>query len=215
MSLIVLEGIDGSGKTTQAKALRGWLDAEGIPFRALDFPRYHEPSGALVKQYLSGAFGNKPEDVNPYAASAFYAVDRAASYLESWKAPYLAGELFVTDRYTTSNAVHQASKLPRDERPAFFEWLFDFEYNRLGLPAPDMVLLLDMPVSLAGRLINNRRGAGDIHEDDGLYLTRCREAAVQAAELYGWRTVRCADGGAPRPEGDISRDIISAVKAIL
>ena len=215
MSLIVLEGADGSGKTTQAKALRGWLNARGAPYRALDFPRYGKPSGALVEQYLGGAFGGSPGDVNPYAASVFYAADRVASYLEDWKTGWLAGELFITDRYTTSNAIHQASKLSEGERPAFFEWLFDFEYARLGLPPPDLVLFLDMPPALAERLMKRRGGAGDIHESDKDYMRRCYESGLQAAGLYNWRVIRCeGENGAPRPEQDIHNDIISAVRAL-
>ena len=108
--LIVIEGTDGSGKSTQFKRLTDRLSAKGIPFRQLVFPRYSEPSSALIRMYLGGEFGTNPSDVNSYAASAFYAVDRYASYKQDWGQWYENGGLILSDRYTTSNAVHQAAK---------------------------------------------------------------------------------------------------------
>ena len=138
-TLIVLEGIDGSGKSTQYRRLCQHMTALGKPFHSVVFPRYDQDSSALVRLYLSGAFGTKPDDVNAYAASAFYAVDRFASYRLDWKPAYEAGGLILADRYTTSNACHQGSKLPDSELPAYFDWLYDFEYHRLELPRPDLV----------------------------------------------------------------------------
>ena len=130
--LIVFEGVDGSGKSTQYKMLCKKLTDRGIPFRNLVFPRYSEPSSALIRMYLAGEFGDKPGDVNAYAASAFFAVDRYASFVQDWREYYRSGGLIVTDRYTTSNAVHQAGKLPPEERGEFLRWLSEFEYDRLG-----------------------------------------------------------------------------------
>ena len=179
--LIVLEGTDGSGKSTQLELLCQRLQKEGVPFYRLVFPRYTEPSSALVRMYLCGEFGTHPSDVNPYAASTFYAVDRYASYRRDWKTIYESGGLLVADRYTTSNAIHQAAKLPQGERETFFEWLFDFEYGKLGIPAPDLVLFLDMPTENSIQLLRNRQRTtgtqGDIHEIDGSYLALCRETA--------------------------------------
>ena len=147
--LIVFEGTDGSGKSTQFKLLCQRLDQEGVPFRRLVFPQYQEPSSALLRMYLNGEFGSHPSDVNPYAASTFYAVDRYASWKKVWGDYYQAGGLVLSDRYTTSNAVHQASKLPEDQWEGFFQWLFDFECSKLGLPFPDQVFYLDMPTQRA------------------------------------------------------------------
>ena len=143
--LIVIEGTDGSGKSTQFKLLTQRLQAQQQDFRRLVFPRYSEPSSALIRMYLGGEFGTKPADVNAYAASAFYAVDRYASYKQDWGHWYEDGGLVLSDRYTTSNAVHQASKEPPEVRPAFLKWLYEFEYDKLGLPRPDLTIYLDVP----------------------------------------------------------------------
>ena len=111
-TLIVIEGTDGSGKSTQFQQLRQRLEREQVAFRNVVFPRYQEESSALIRLYLNGAFGTRPGDVNPYAASSFFAVDRYASYRQDWGDWYEQGGLVLCDRYTTSNAVHQGSKLP-------------------------------------------------------------------------------------------------------
>ena len=131
--LIVIEGTDGSGKSTQFRLLTQRLENENIAFQKIVFPQYSEPSSALIRMYLGGEFGTNPSDVNAYAASSFYAIDRYASYKKIWGQWYEQGGLVVCDRYTTSNAVHQASKEPEDRRQEFLKWLYDFEYDRLGL----------------------------------------------------------------------------------
>ena len=136
MSLIVLEGLDGSGKGTQTKRLYESVEKKG-PVRRLSFPNYASPSSALVKMYLQGDFGSRPEDVNAYAASAFYAVDRYASYQMDWRRDYEAGVLLLADRYATSNLVYQLAKLPREEWPGYLRWAEDFEYEKLGIPRPE------------------------------------------------------------------------------
>ena len=148
--LIVFEGTDGTGKSTQFALLTKRLQSENIPFRRLQFPQYLEPSSALIRMYLNGEFGDDPNSVNAYAASTFYAVDRYASYQRVWKDDYAAGGLILSDRYTTSNAVHQGGKLEGAAREEFFSWLYDLEFNRMGLPKPDLVLYLDvdLPTSL-------------------------------------------------------------------
>ena len=122
--LLVLEGLDGSGKATQAKLLAAHLAGSGRRVMEVTFPDYESDSSALVKMYLSGQFGSRPDDVNPYAASSFYAVDRYASYKTKWGSFYEAGGIVIADRYTTSNAVHQCSKLPPDQWDGFLRWAF-------------------------------------------------------------------------------------------
>ena len=158
--LIVIEGTDGSGKSTQFKALTQRLSQEGKEFKTLVFPQYNEPSSALIRMYLGGEFGEKPSDVNAYAASAFYAVDRYASYKKGWGQWYENGGLIVSDRYTTSNAVHQASKEPIDAQGEYLRWLYEFEYDRLGLPRPDLTIYLDVPTEYTEKLLRGR-GCGD------------------------------------------------------
>ena len=195
--LIVVEGTDGSGKSTQFHLLCQRLEEQGTSFRRLVFPQYQEPSSALIRMYLGGEFGSHPSDVNPYAASTFYAVDRYASLRKVWGEEYQKGSLILSDRYTTSNAVHQGSKLSFEEQPAFLDWLFDFEYNKLGLPVPDLVIYLDMPTHQALKLLRAREASthtqGDIHEVDPDYLAHCRETALRAADRYGWQLVPCTD----------------------
>jgi dTMP kinase len=201
--LIVLEGLDGSGKSTQLALLRDWLAARGAPPVTIKLPDYEDGSSLLVRQYLAGRFGNQPGDVNAYAASLFYAVDRYANYRLKWAGEYAAGKIILADRYTTSNAYHQATKLPPEEWPAFFAWLEDTEYGKLGIPKPDLVFYLDMPLAISRRLISERyRGdeaRRDIHEADFAYLTRCREAALAAAGAMGWQAVACAAPGSDTP----------------
>lgn len=217
--LIVFEGTDGSGKSTQFELLAKRLEAEQTGFQRLRFPQYEEPSSALIRMYLGGAFGDDPEAVNAYAASTFYAVDRYASYQCVWKDYYQGGGLVVSDRYTTSNAVHQGSKVPEGERAEFFRWLYDLEYDRMGLPRPDLVVLLDMPVELSEQLMRKReKSAGthaDIHERDEDYLKKCRDVALHAAKYYGWRTVSCAKDGAIRGVEDIHEEVYAIVKSCL
>ena len=217
--LIVFEGTDGSGKSTQFSLLTRRLEARGVDFRTMVFPQYTEPSSALIRMYLGGAFGDDPEAVNAYAASTFYAVDRYASYQCVWKDYYQGGGLVVSDRYTTSNAVHQGSKVPEGERAEFFRWLYDLEYDRMGLPRPDLVVLLDMPVELSEQLMRKREQStgthADIHERDEDYLKKCRDVALHAAKYYGWRTVSCAKDGAIRSVEDIHEEVYAIVKSCL
>lgn len=217
-TLIVIEGTDGVGKSTQFARLCERVQAEGVPFRRLVFPQYEEESSALIRMYLAGEFGKKPGDVNPYAASAFYAVDRYASWKKVWQDWYQSGGLVLADRYTTSNAVHQTSKLT--EEGPFLDWLRDFEYDKLGLPEPDLVLLLDLPTDRSEAMLRRResetRTNGDIHERDSAYLAACRTAARKVAALWGWKTISCLDqAGEMRSIEDIHEEIWQAVYPLL
>ena len=211
-TLIVFEGTDGSGKSTQFKLLCDRLHAQGTQFQRLVFPQYSEPSSALLRMYLGGEFGSRPSDVNAYAASTFYAVDRYAAWHKVWGTSYEAGELVLSDRYTTSNAVHQGGKLSEAEQPAFFDWLSDFEHQKLGLPQPDAVIYLDMPTERSVQLLRMREAAthtkADIHEVDTEYLALCRQTALRAAGHYGWQRISCVDEqGQIRPIKDIHQEI--------
>lgn len=217
--LIVFEGTDGSGKATQSGLLCQELTRRGVPYRKLTFPRYQEESSALVRLYLGGAFGQKPGDVNAYAAAAFYSVDRYASYKQDWGSYYEQGGLLIADRYTTSNAVHQTSKLPPEQQRPFVDWLFDFEYQKLGLPAPDRVLYLDLPTELSEQMMRRREAAththADIHEQDEAYLKSCREAAREIVKDCGWTVIHCARDDAPRTVEDIHNEVYKTVKSLL
>lgn len=213
--LVVLDGLDGSGKSTQLDRLQEYFTQNHINYRQISFPDYGQPSSALVSMYLRGEFGDAADAVNAYAASSFYAVDRYASYKKFWEEDYQAGRLILAARYTTSNVIHQMGKLPREEWDAYLAWLQDYEYGLLGLPRPDRVIFLDMPLEISQRLLSSRYEGDetkkDIHERDLRYLQTCRESALYAAEKMGWSLVSCGENGQPLPIDTISERLIALV----
>ncbi|MBQ2266337.1 MAG: deoxynucleoside kinase [Clostridia bacterium] len=216
--LIVLEGLDGSGKSTQLDLLPENLKKAGIDCKKVSFPDYDNPSSTLVKMYLAGDFGKKPGDVNAYAASTFYCVDRYASFKANWGEYYLDGGTIVSGRYTTSNAVHQCSKLPENEWEDFLNWLYDFEYNKVAIPKPDKVIFLDMPIEVSQKLLSKRyegdEGKKDIHEKDTEYLDRCRKAAIFTAKFSNWDIIPCSENGEARTIEAIAEDVLNSVLEI-
>ncbi|HCA04970.1 MAG TPA: thymidylate kinase [Ruminococcaceae bacterium] len=217
--IIVIEGLDGSGKATQTKILAEKLEARGLKVRKLEFPDYSNPSSSLVKMYLGGQFGSKPEDVNAYAASAFYAVDRVASFLQFWKEDYQNGAVILSDRYATSNIIYQMAKVSDDERDSFISWQSDFEYEKLGLPKADAVIYLDVDPDVSQKLMERRyqgdNSKKDLHESNLKFLLSCRKSALYAAEKCGWQIINCCSDGEIRPIDDISSDIEKIVDKIL
>lgn len=211
--IIVIEGLDGSGKSTQIEYLKNKLSGQNVC--QIKLPDYDSDSSALVKMYLRGDFGKKPEDVNAYAASAFYAVDRYANFKMKWKNNYDKGDIIISDRYTTSNAYHQATKISKEDRAEFFYWLEDFEYGLMGIPEPDAVIFLDMPIEISQKMMSKRyegdESKKDIHESNLDYLYKCRDAALDAAREMGWFVVQCSDGNEPRTIDDIGNEIFSIV----
>ena len=217
--LIVIEGTDGSGKSTQFRLLTERVAAEGHTFQKLVFPQYAEDSSALIRMYLRGEFGNKPSDVSAYAATAFFAVDRYASYKKVWGQWYEDGGLILSDRYTTSTAVHQASKEPEEKQGEFLKWLYEFEYEKLGLPCPDLVIYLDVPTDFTEKMMRGREAAtnttADIHEQDMEYLATCRRTGRAAADFYHWTVIDCVKDGTMRSIEDIHEEIYRHVAAYL
>lgn len=213
--LIVIEGLDGSGKSTQEELLKEKLSKLNININCIKLPNYSDPACEPVKMYLAGRFGDKPSDVNAYAASAFFAVDRFVSYNCYWKEAYQNGEVFLADRYTTSNAYHQLTKTPEAEWDAYLEWLEDFEYGKMGIPKPDAVIYLDMPVEISQKLMSGRYNGDetkkDIHEKDVEYLNACRKAADYACRKLGWTRIICGENGEPLPKETISERVLEAV----
>ena len=213
--LIVLEGIDGSGKSAQYRHLCQRMENDRIAYNHIVFPRYDKESSALIRLYLGGAFGTHPSDVNAYTASAFYAVDRFASYRDDWGKIYEDGGLILSDRYTTSNAVHQGSKLPDAELPAFFSWLADLEYNKMELPEPDLVIYLDVDLETSRRRMRRREEKNhtqaDIHEMDSDYLARCLRTADMACEHYGWTRIAFMKDGQERDVDEKNAEIYDII----
>ena len=209
--LFVLEGLDGSGKSTQFERLDEILTEKNVSHKAISFPDYEQPSSSLVKMYLAGEFSKNAADVNAYAASSFYAVDRYASYKKFWENDYNSGKLILAARYVTSNCIYQMVKLDKSQWSGYIDWLCDYEYSRLGLPKPDKVVFLDMPVDVSQKLMAERYGGNeqkkDIHESNVAFLNMCREAAFFSAEKLGWEILPCSSGGKPIDRDTITSDL--------
>ena len=210
--IIVLDGLDGCGKTTQFELLRDKLIEMNVPMQAVSFPEYDKPSAALVKMYLGGDFADSPDGVNAYAASSFYAVDRYASYKLYWEKAYTEGKLILASRYTTSNAIHQMGKLPKEQWDEYLSWLEEYEYGKLGLPKPDCVIFLSLPLEISQKLLSERYDGDeekkDIHEADLSYLEHCRKSAEYAAEKLGWHVIDCSENGRKRSIESIHSELI-------
>jgi dTMP kinase len=212
--LIVIEGVDGSGKQTQSEKLYQTLLAQGEKVRKVQFPDYDSESSALVKMYLRGDFGKDPDDVSAYVASSFFAVDRYASFNLGWKDFYNSGGIVIADRYTTANMVHQASKIrDRNERVKFLDWLYDLEFNIYKIPVPDLIFFLDVPPDVSKELTKARKNKitgeeqKDIHESDEKHLLMSYSNAHFVADRYGWEKVMCAVHGKMRPVEDIFEEV--------
>lgn len=214
--IIVIEGLDGSGKATQTDLLYKKLLEQGKNVKKLTFPCYESESSALVRMYLGGELGSNPDSVNPYQASAFYAVDRVASFLKDWKSDYENGTIFLCDRYSTSNAIYQLSKLNESEYEDFLNWLNDFEHNKLGIPRADYVVYLDMPTEVSQKLMSKRykgdEGKKDIHEKNEDFLKKCRMASSYCAKALNWDVVLCAEKGEPKTIEEIANEVYSKVE---
>lgn len=209
--LVAIEGIDGSGKQTQTALLSETLAGRGLKVATVSFPQYGQPSAALVEQYLSGALGDDPSAVNAYAASSFFAMDRFVSYLSSWKRLYEESDVLIADRYVTSNAIHQCAKMPREQWESFGDWLFDYEYGKLGLPEPDSVIYLHLDLETSQRLLAQRYAGQehgrDIHERDADFLSRSHAAGEFCCDRYGWQRIECEEKGTLRSKADVAQEI--------
>jgi len=217
--VIVIEGSDGSGKATQTKALFERLSGEGRRIKKVEYPNYGSNSSALVKMYLNGEFGSSPNDVNAYAASSFYAVDRYASFKKEWEDFYQKGGIVIADRYTTSNMIHQASKIEDDaERESFLDWLWDYEFVKIGLPVPDCVIFLDVDPSCSIKLMEKRINKingfeeKDIHEKDAAFLRQSYISSCKVAKKYNWIRISCIEAGRLRTVEDIHEEIYAIIK---
>lgn len=216
--IIVIEGLDGSGKSTQFEIVDKLLTNKNIPHKSISFPDYDNPSSALVKMYLSGEFSKNAADVNAYAASSFYAVDRYASFKLYWEEAYNSGNLILASRYVTSNAIYQMVKCEKSEWDNYLEWLFEYEYDKLSLPRPDSVIFLDMPISVSQKLLSDRYNGDenkkDIHEINVDFLERCREAALYTAKKFNWNIIKCSDGENPLSLETITDEIMKIINLL-
>ncbi len=214
--LIIIEGLDGCGKSTQTALLEKYFSNRGIDFKKIKLPDYDSPSSTLVNMYLKGEFGSNADDVNAYAAGAFYAVDRFASYKLNWGRDYENGTLILADRYATSNLIYQMEKIDKFKWDEYLDWSSDFEYNKIGIPKPDLVIFLDMPIEISQRLMSTRyygdESKKDVHEANIEFLNKCRTSALYAAQKQGWKIIECSDGSAPLPIDVIHNKIVDLVE---
>jgi len=217
--LIVIEGLDGCGKATQTKLLTQGLSERGLKVKHVSFPNYDNPSSSLVRMYLNGCLGSSPDDVNAYAASSFYAVDRYASFKQFWQKDYENGTIILADRYSTSNAIYQLSKVAEGERQTFLNWLEFYEYTQLQLPKPDAVIYLDMPIEVSQALLTQRykgdNSKKDLHESNFSFLQQCRKSALYSAKEQNWNVIRCYADNKPRQIDAIHSDIMCLVEKLL
>lgn len=217
--LIIIEsGSDASGKATQTRKLYERLSSEGYNIRKVEYPNYDSESSALVKMYLRGDFGKNASDVDPYVSSTFFAADRYASYKTEWEEFYNQGGIVIADRYTTSNMVHQASKMDIEDRDKYLDWLVDYEFNMYKIPEPDCVVFLDVPIDFSKKLMENRRNKftgetkKDIHESDIDYLTKSYNNSLYIAEKFKWDKIDCVEDDNLRSIDDIHEEIYRLIK---
>ncbi|MCM1285559.1 MAG: deoxynucleoside kinase [Acetobacter sp.] len=214
--LIIIEGLDGCGKSTQTELIEKYFNNQNISYRKIKLPDYDSKSSELVKMYLNGDFGSSADDVNAYAAGAFYAVDRFASYMLEWKKDYENKDIILADRYATSNSIYQMEKIDEVDWDKYLEWSADFEYEKIGIPKPDLVIYLDMPIEISQKLMTSRYNGDeekkDVHEADVEFLQKCRKSALYTAKKQGWAVIPCSDGESPLPIDEIHNTIIDFIK---
>ncbi|MCH5324333.1 MAG: deoxynucleoside kinase [Eubacterium sp.] len=196
--LIVIEGLDGCGKSTQLERLK---NKYGDKARFISFPNYDSASGEIIKQYLTDGFHEENSMTGCYTAAGFYAIDRYISYKTDWEKDYKDGRLIVAARYTSSNAIYQMAKLPKEQWDGFLDWLTDHEFVKFAIPKPALTVFLDMPTEISQQLLSGRYDGDeqkkDIHEKNVAFLQSCRSAAMYAAEKQGWVILPCSADGKP------------------
>ncbi len=213
--LIVIEGLDGSGKSVQLELLK-----EDYPeFRYITFPNYQSPSGQIVTNYLQGLYSEQDNSVSAYTASCFYAVDRYTSYKTDWEKDYREGKIIISARYVSSNAIYQMTKLPQSKWQEYMDWLFDIEYNKFKMPKPAATIFLDMPVEVSRKLLMKRyeghKDKLDLHESNLEFMNACREAALYVAEKEGWTKIKCSENGQPLPIELIHNNIKKEIEELI
>lgn len=209
--LIVIDGLDGCGKSTQLELLKEKItDAHFITF-----PYYNTNSGKIVSDYLNGLFKENDPEISAYSASAIYAVDRYTSFKTHWEDLYKSGSPVISARYVTSNAIYQMTKLQKSEWDKYLDWLYDFEYGKLGIPRPDKTIFLDMPIEISQKLLSERYNGNeskkDIHEQNVAFLKACRESALYVAKRDGWDIIPCNNGEKPRTIEEINNDLLKLI----
>jgi len=206
---IIIDGTDGSGKTTQLQLLATRLTNEGHEIELADFPQYNTKSAGLVEEYLSGKYGGV-DDVNPYASSLLYAVDRfdASFQIRKWLSE---GKMVISNRYISSNFAHQGSKIDNPlERKMFFNWLSEIEYKIFNIPKPDLYLILHVEAEISQKLAQSRKREDwhgktqDIHEENINHLKKAEKIYLEIAnDLEDFCLIKCTKNGEIMSREDI------------
>lgn len=220
--IIVIEGTDSSGKETQTKLLYERIKKVNEKTIKISFPNYDSPACEPVKMYLAGAFGTDAVKVNPYPVSTMYAIDRYASYKQDWGKSYEEGYVIVTDRYVTSNMIHQASKIQsEEEKEEYLKWLIDLEYKKNQIPEPDIVIFLKMPIDKAKELMENRNNKidgsmkKDIHEINEDYLKKSYKNATEISQKFNWYEVECVENNRIKSIEEINDEIFKKIEKLI
>lgn len=216
--LIVIEGVsDGVGKTSQVKALYERLIKEGKDVVTHHFPSYGSAGASLVVEYLKGNLG-KRESLSPYAISSFFAMDRFFIYHNKLKEVLDSNKIVLLDRYTTSNLIYQGSLFEREKRDEFLDYITDYEYNKLGLKKPDLVIFLKLDKDFASTLRKNRDTEGiegDINEKDNAFLNKVYDNSLYVADKYNFKVIECSKDRELRSIDDISKEVYDIVESIV
>lgn len=219
---IVIEGSDGSGKGTQFKQVAKRLIDHGYEIATYDFPQYNQPSSIFVREYLNGLYG-KADDLGAYAPSLFFALDRFRA-AESIKKNLDAGKIVLSNRFIAANMAHQGQKIhDESERKRYYEWLFNIEYDILGIPRPDLNIVLTVPAPIAQKYIDKKEARSytdkkrDIHEDDLNHLKRAIAAYQELCKRYPDRftSIQCAKNGKMLPIPKVTDLVWEKIQKVL
>lgn len=214
--LIVIEGVsDCIGKSTQVKELYKRLEQDGKDVIYHHFPSYGESGACLVEMYLNGKLGNR-ENINPYAVSTFFAMDRFCVYKNKLERELNNNKIVLLDRYTTSNLIYQGALFEREEKEDFLDYVSDFEYNKLGLKRPDLVIFLKLDKDDVNTLRENRDNESkDVNEKDLNFLDKVYDNSLYVASKYSFKIIECSKDGKLRSIDDINEEIYSIVKSVI
>lgn len=210
---IVIDGTDGSGKTTQYNILIQRLAEKGLPVFQIKLPQYGKKSAGLVEEYLNGKYGSASE-IGPYVASIFYACDRYDASFQIMQA-LKENKIVIADRYVTANMGHQGGKITNDaERQEFFSWLDNLEYKIFNIPRPDLNIILHVDASIGQKLTVNRGEKQDIHEVDLEHLRLAEKVYLQLANIMpNTKLIECVKNGQIITREEISALVWQAVMA--
>lgn len=217
--IIVITGIDGSGKETQTNILTAYLQKTGVKVKKQSFPNYESKSAGALKMYLGGELSETANEINAYQAASLFVTDFFCTMKNKYEKFLQGGGVLLCDRYTESNLIHQAIKLPTaEEKIKFQNWLNNYQYNIMNIPKPDLVIFLNMPLKTCLKLANDRSSLKngekkDLHEQDISHLANAYTQCQKLAKTENWKEISCIDeNGNLLPREKICSKIIPVVE---